>query len=135
MKKILFGLAFTLGVFAFSNAQEIQITNHKNNTVDYGDVVKGSDGKQVVKFKNVGTQPLIIKNVQSTCGCTVPSWPKEPILPGKKGEIVVTYNTNNVGPFHKQITINSNDVKVAALPVKITGTVLASDPNAKTVKK
>ncbi|WP_286491945.1 DUF1573 domain-containing protein [Empedobacter brevis] len=76
---------FTFGQFD----PKIQFTP-KDNTIDYGLVIKGEDdGIRVFKFKNTGNQPLIIKNVKSTCGCLVPSQPTEPILPGKRSKIVV----------------------------------------------
>ena len=54
-------------------------------TIDYGSVSIGSNGDKVFVFKNIGTQPLIISNIQSSCGCTVPKKPEKPIMPGEKG--------------------------------------------------
>ena len=76
--------------------------------IDYGAIEKGSDVLHVFKFKNIGKSPLIIANVKGSCGCTVPSAPKEPIMPGATGEIKVKYDTNRVGPISKTITITSN---------------------------
>ena len=67
-------------------------------------------------------EPLILSNVTSSCGCTVPTWPQEPILPGKSDVIKVTYNTNNVGPINKTITVTSN-AKTSRLVLSIKGTV------------
>lgn len=127
MKKFVLSSAFLLGTFIFSNAQEIKITNYENNTVDYGNVNKGSNGKRIIKIQNVGDKPLIISNINTSCGCTVPQWTTEPIAPGKKGEITVTYNTSNVGRFSRTITISSNDEKKPNLPVRIEGVVLAPE--------
>lgn len=129
MKKFVLSSAFLLGAFIFSNAQEIKITNFENNTVDYGNVNKGSNGKRIIKIQNVGDKPLIISNINTSCGCTVPQWTTEPIAPGKKGEITVTYNTSNVGRFSRTITISSNDEKKPNLPVRIEGVVLAPETN------
>lgn len=129
MKKFVLSSAFLLGAYIFSNAQEIKITNYENNTVDYGNVNKGSNGKRIIKIQNVGDKPLIISNINTSCGCTVPQWTTEPIAPGKKGEITVTYNTSNVGRFSRTITISSNDVKKPNLPVRIEGVVLAPETN------
>ncbi|WP_303811049.1 DUF1573 domain-containing protein [Apibacter mensalis] len=129
MKKFVLSSAFLLGAFIFSNAQEIKITNYENNTVDYGNVNKGSNGKRIIKIQNVGDKPLIISNINTSCGCTVPQWTTEPIAPGKKGEITVTYNTSNVGRFSRTITISSNDEKKPNLPVRIEGVVLAPETN------
>jgi len=76
--------------------------------VDYGAIEKGSEGVYDFKFKNIGKSPLIISNVKGSCGCTVPSAPKEPIMPGTSGVIKVKYDTNRVGPISKTITITSN---------------------------
>lgn len=134
MKKFVLSSAFLLGAFIFSNAQEIKIINYENNTVDYGNVNKGSNGKRIIKIQNVGDKPLIISNINTSCGCTVPQWTTEPIAPGKKGEITVTYNTSNVGRFSRTITISSNDEKKPNLPVRIEGVVLAPETNPGTDK-
>jgi hypothetical protein len=76
---------------------------------NFGDIHQGDVVTQVFKFKNTGKAPLIISNVLVTCGCTVPVWPKEPILPGKKGEISATFNSaGKMGAQNKVITIQSN---------------------------
>lgn len=101
----------------------------KDNTIDYGKVYKDTDsGIRTFEFKNTGDAPLIITNVQSTCGCTVPSKPKEPIAPGKTGKIEVKYNMNP-GPIRKTITVESNAVNVEGgrVPIKIKGEVLVRE--------
>ncbi len=87
------------------NAQEFKF---EKELIDYGTISKGSDGERIFVFKNIGDKPLIIKNVQSSCGCTVPEKPEKPIMPGSKGEIKVSYDTKRVGGFSKTITIFSN---------------------------
>ena len=98
----------------------------KDNTIDYGTVNKEDDnGIRVFEFTNTGDAPLIITNVQSTCGCTVPSKPTEPILPGKTGKIEVKYNMHT-GPIRKTITVESNAVNVddGRVAIKIKGEVV-----------
>ena len=98
----------------------------KDNTVDYGTVNKEDDnGIRSFEFTNTGDVPLIISNVQSTCGCTVPSKPTEPILPGKTGKIEVKYNMNP-GPIRKTITVESNAVNTenGRIAIKIKGDVI-----------
>ncbi len=98
----------------------------KDETIDYGEIVKGSDGVRVFEFTNTGDAPLVISDVKSSCGCTIPKKPEAPILPGKTGEIQVKYDTNRVGPIRKAITVTSNaDTPTKVL--KIKGTVLAED--------
>jgi hypothetical protein len=126
MKKFILSSVLVLGVFILGNAQEIKIINYDDNTVEYGSIEKGSDGKRIIKIQNVGDKPLIISNIHTSCGCTVPKWPAEPIAPGKKGEITVTYNTSIAGRFSRTITIASNDVKSPSFPVRIQGTVTSS---------
>lgn len=102
-----------------------------DNTIDYGTVSKESDnGIRIFEFTNTGDAPLIIKNVQSSCGCTVPSKPKDPILPGQTGKIEVKYNMNP-GPIRKTITVESNAINVenGFVALKIKGTVLTPKEN------
>ncbi|HSM64323.1 MAG TPA: DUF1573 domain-containing protein [Gillisia sp.] len=121
-------LLFILTGFSTAIAQNAAKFEFKSEVIDYGDIEKGSDGVKVFQFKNIGTEPLIIKNVYSSCGCTVPTWTKAAIAPGKSGEIEVKYDTNRVGPIRRTITIYSNaDEPTKA--VKIKGRVL--DPNEK----
>ena len=80
----------------------------ENETIDYGTIAHNSEGKREFVFVNNGNKPLIISNTQGSCGCTVPVTPKEPIMPGKKGVIVVKYATDRVGAFSKTVTVTSN---------------------------
>lgn len=130
MKKILTFIA--IAAFGFtSQAQtgaKIEFKD-KDNTIDYGTVTKDNDsGIRTFEFKNTGDAPLIITNVQSTCGCTVPTKPTEPILPGKTGKIDVKYNMNP-GPIRKTITVESNAVNYEGgkVPLKIKGTVIVPE--------
>ena len=114
-----------IGLISFTvNAQaEIEF---KSVTIDYGTIEKGSDGVRVFEFTNTGNEPLIISDVKSSCGCTIPSKPKDPILPGKTGEIKVKYDTNRVNPIRKTITVLSN-AKTPTVALKIKGLVV--DPS------
>lgn len=101
----------------------------KSDTVDYGTVTKEDDnGLRVFEFKNTGDAPLIIKEVKSTCGCTVPSWPKDPIAPGKSGKIEVKYNMG-LGPIRKTITVQSNasNYTDGVVPLKLKGEVVKKE--------
>lgn len=80
-------------------------------TYDFGTLKEGPVAEHVFEFTNAGNEPLIIQNASASCGCTTPEWPKEPILPGKKGKIMVRYNTQGrVGQFNKEVYIQSNAV-------------------------
>lgn len=116
---LLFISLMTLGVNAQEKVAKIEFTT---DTVDYGEIEKGSDGVRVFEFKNTGTAPLIISKVSSSCGCTIPKKPEAPIMPGESGEIQVKYDTNRPGVFRKAITVLSNaDTPTTIL--KIKGTV------------
>ncbi len=91
---------------------------------DYGTVVQGSDATCEFKFTNTGKEPLILQKPQSSCGCTVPTWPQEPVLPGKSDVIKVTYATHNVGPINKTVTVTSN-AKTSRVVLSIKGNVIA----------
>lgn len=108
------------------NAPEIKFDN---TTLDFGTVVKADEKAATREFKfiNTGKSPLIISSCRGSCGCTVPTCPTEPILPGGKGSISVHYDVNRVGPFTKTVTVTSN-AKNANETLKITGTV--NDPDA-----
>ena len=124
------------------NAQDVKSSNNtKENTVaempangpvikfteqthNYGTIQKGGDGNCEFTFTNEGNEPLILSNVKASCGCTVPTWTKEPIMPGKTGTIKVRYNTNGaVGRFEKTITVTSNAINAARLTLKIKGEI------------
>lgn len=123
-KSILF---LFIGLLALSvSAQETAKIEFKAETLDYGLIEQGSDGVRVFEFTNTGSSPLIISKVSSSCGCTIPKKPEDPILPGDTGEIQVKYDTKRVGPIRKAITVISNaDTPTKVL--KIKGEVKAAD--------
>ena len=123
MKKLLLSIVLISG-FTLGNAQNV-ITNDASKTVestnatidfvskvmDYGTIEHNADGARKFVFTNNGTEPLLIKNAKGSCGCTVPTWPREPIAPGVTAEIGVKYATNRVGKFTKTITLTTNASK------------------------
>ena len=77
--------------------------------IDYGEIKKGSDPLRKALFTNTGTEPLIIKIARGSCGCTVPTWPKDPIAPGGTGEIMVEFSSKGkLGPQSKTVTLTAN---------------------------
>lgn len=101
------------------NAPEISFDTE---VIDYGNIEKGANGVREFKFTNSGKTPLIISNAKGSCGCTVPTWPKEPIKPGEDGVIRVKYDTNRPGPINKSVTITSN-AKTPTKVLRIKGNV------------
>ena len=123
MKKVLLSLALVTG-FTLVNAQNVitadapkteESTNvtidFVSKVVDYGMIEHNADGARKFVFTNNGTEPLLIKNAKGSCGCTVPTWPREAIAPGATAEIGVKYATNRVGKFTKTITLTTNASK------------------------
>ena len=107
--KHLFSIAFVLFLTFNLNAQDQKPQfKFEKEMINYGKIAQNSNGKRVFVFTNVGKSPLVITKVQASCGCTVPKKPKDPIMPGEKGEIEVSYDTKRVGGFSKAITIYSN---------------------------
>lgn len=126
MKKFLLIIIVFLNFPLFAQTGPKIEFKDKDNTIDYGTVNKEDDnGIRAFEFTNTGDEPLIIINVQSTCGCTVPTKPTEPILPGKTGKIEVKYNMNT-GPIRKTITVESNAINVeeGRVAIKIKGEVI-----------
>ncbi len=97
-----------IGTNAQNNSDSTVVITFNETTHDYGTVQLGGDGTCFFKFTNPGKTPLILNGVQASCGCTAPEWTKEPVQPGKEGQIKITYNTNIPGGFQKSITVHSN---------------------------
>lgn len=126
MKKLVLIALFALVGYGVQAQAEIKF---KKETIDYGKIAKGSDGVRVFEFTNTGNKPLVIEDVKSSCGCTVPKKPNGPIAPGESSTIQVKYDTKRVGPIRKTVTVYSNATeKIKAL--KIKGEVL---PDGKSV--
>jgi hypothetical protein len=127
MKKILVLLSLFL-VSSFNGFSQSEGPNieFESTVVDYGEILKGSNGIRVFTFTNTGDSPLEISKVYSSCGCTIPKKPEAPIAPGEKGEIQVKYDTNRLGPIRKTITVNSNDTATPIVSLKIKGKVADS---------
>jgi hypothetical protein len=98
----------------------------ESETIDYGTIPHNADGKREFVFTNNGNKPLIISNAQGSCGCTVPTWPKEPIAPGAKGVIGVKYATDRVGAFTKTVTLTTNVTEPTKV-LTIKGNVLPDE--------
>ena len=104
----------------------------ENETIDYGTIQQHSNGERQFVFTNNGSEPLVISSTQGSCGCTVPTTPKDPIPPGEKGVIGVKYATDRVGPFTKNVTVKSNAKGNETKVITIKGNVLAVDKPAAT---
>ncbi len=103
------------------NGPEITFKTLNHN---FGEIYYGSDGNFNFEFTNTGNEPLILTKPRSSCGCTIPHWPKEPILPGESSAIKVTYNTHRNGAFNKTVTVYSNALKNKTVVLRIKGKVV-----------
>jgi hypothetical protein len=126
MKKPILFILLIFAPLALSAQASGPMISFDMETIDYGDITKGSNGVRTFTFENTGDAPLDIQGVRSSCGCTIPKKPEAPIEPGKKGEITVRYDTNRVGIFRKTITVNTNVSNAAIIALKIKGNVLAN---------
>jgi hypothetical protein len=127
MKKLLVYLVVFVGFNSI--AQSGAKIEFKEETINYGEVEKGKDnGLRVFEFTNTGDAPLLISNAKSSCGCTVPEWPKEAIAPGKNGKISVQYNMSP-GPISKTISVETNAVNKPGgmVALRIKGTVIVKE--------
>src|SRR6478735_2854945 len=130
MKKFLVFIA-VLGLMAPALAQEAStkangpVISFEKKTHDFGDIFQGDKVEETFKFTNTGNEPLIITDVRVTCGCTTKSYPKEPIQPGGKSEIVVAFNSaGKMGHQDKTVTVVSNAVNADGALIKFTANVL-----------
>ena len=129
MKKIITILFIGLVGLSINAQDKVAKIEFKSDTIDYGTIEKGSNGVRVFEFTNTGNAPLIISNVTSSCGCTIPKKPDSPILPGKTGQIEVKYDTNRVSPIRKTITVISN-AETPTVALKIKGEVVNSNSSS-----
>ncbi|THD66367.1 DUF1573 domain-containing protein [Robertkochia marina] len=123
MKKLLMLLIVGLTYFSVSAQEKVAKIEFKSDVIDYGEIARNSDGIRVFEFTNTGNAPLIISKVTSSCGCTIPKKPEEPIMPGESGQIEVKYDTDRVGHIRKTIMVTSN-ADTPKVPLKIKGKVL-----------
>lgn len=138
MKKLIFFLAFIAGsTAAFSQVTatapaapraDVAVPTFVAQSFDFGKIKQGTPVTHEFRFTNSGAVPMIITNVQASCGCTTPDWSKEPIAPGGEGFIKATYNAASLGAFNKTVTVTAN-VDNGFVQLSIKGEVQASQPN------
>ncbi len=85
------------------------VMTFETTTVDYGTIEQHSERVRFLKFSNTGDAPLLIQTAKGSCGCTVPTWPKEAIMPGESSEIKISYDTKRLGNINKRVTITTNE--------------------------
>lgn len=144
MKKVLLSFGLALATVLSVNAQDAKpqtvavenpnapVMAFETEVIDYGTIEQGADGVREFKFTNKGKEPLIISNAKGSCGCTVPTWPKEPIKPGESSVIKVKYDTKRLGAINKSVTITSNASEERKV-IRIKGNIIA--PKTSPVKE
>lgn len=134
--KLYLMLSFFALVSSFSFAQEKTATDKVGEfsfetvEIDYGKIAQNADGVRVFKFTNTGDAPIVISNAKGSCGCTVPTYPKNVIQPGETGQIDVKYATNRIGAFTKTVTLTSNASEPSKV-LRIKGEVLSPEKEDK----
>ncbi|MPM10238.1 hypothetical protein SDC9_56566 [bioreactor metagenome] len=111
MKRIIFSALLLCLPLIYLGAQNVAsgpVISFEKLTHDFGDVKQGTPVTYDFVFTNTGKEPLLLSEPRSSCGCTVPSYPKEPIMPGQKKSIKITFDAEKAGPFNKQVNILSN---------------------------
>jgi hypothetical protein len=130
----IFALLFSAVSFAQTNNAQTKPTNVaafqwlQPETKDFGKIPQGTPVTATFKFKNIGKIPLVISNVQASCGCTTPDYSKAPIAPGETGFVMATYNAASAGSFYKNVTVTAN-VEGGSVVLYLKGEVEAKSPN------
>jgi len=130
MKHVILSLSMVLfmalGVVAQDGTAAGPAIEFEKEVHDYGTMKQHGDASTEFKFTNTGTEPLIISNAKGSCGCTVPQWPKEPIMPGQTSSIKVKYDSKRLGPINKSVTITSNASNSPTKVIRIKGNIEAA---------
>jgi hypothetical protein len=122
MKRICFSFLFSTLQYLSGQA----LLSFEAETLLLGKIPEGPSFEILFHFKNIGKSPLIISNVQSSCGCVVVSWPSKPIMPQENGTIVAHFlSKGRIGYFHKNITVHSNDSTHVLMPLFFKGEIVA----------
>lgn len=141
MKKsvlLTFALVLFFGTLSFAQSTQQPATTKpaataifqwlQPETKDFGKIPQGTPVTATFKFKNTGKIPLVISNVQASCGCTTPNYSREPIAPNETGFIMATYNAANPGTFNKNVTVTAN-VEGGSVVLYLKGEVAATSSN------
>ncbi len=127
--KTIFSLFVALFVFVSVGHAQKGVAKFSKETHDFGKVEQGKPVTYKFEFKNTGTDPLVISDAQASCGCTKPTFSREPIMPGQTGTVSATFNAASAGPFNKSVTVTTN-AEVAQTVLILKGEVVAAKETA-----
>jgi hypothetical protein len=96
-----------------SDQPEKPVPEWNNTTHDFGEIEYNIPVKAEFEFKNPTLEPLLVSSVKASCGCTVADYPKNPVKPGEKAKVTVTYNARNIGQFRKSVRVSFNKTGTA----------------------
>lgn len=119
-------------------AQKPTGLSFKEETHNFGDIEKGKPVTHEFTFKNTSKETILITAVKASCGCTTPTWSKDPIKPGESGSVTATYNAANPGSFTKTVTVTTNDTdqnKILVIKGKVNGETAPAPAAAPAVKQ
>ena len=131
MKKTILMAAIALSMATHAQPEVVSgpALSIASDTYDFGTIEYKSEGTCTFTVTNTGSEPLIISDCKKSCGCTTPSCPNTPIMPGESATITLKYDTSRVGPFNKSVTVTSNAVNQPVKVIHMKGTV-KPDPNS-----
>ena len=98
-----------------NDQKKVPVMSFEKSEHDFGTIEQGTPQETIFKFTNTGDAPLIITDAKSSCGCTVPNPPKDPIAPGDSGEMLVKFNGSGQNQVTKTITVTANTAKGSEL--------------------
>lgn len=141
--KTIFSLFVALFVFVAVGYAQKGVMKFAKETHDFGKVEQGKPVTYVFEFKNTGSEPVVINDAVASCGCTKPSFSREPVMPGKTGNVSATFNAASAGQFTKTVTVTSNAeagqavlyLKGEVVAQKEAATAASPAPEIKTTKK
>ncbi len=132
-KSLLTTVCICLSMWLFAQDANISgpIISWEETSFDFGDIPQGQKIEHTFSFTNSGTEPLIITNVEVTCGCTTPKgWPRDPIMPGGKSQLTVSFDsTGRIGRQNKVVTVTSNSVGTTNQVMIVVNVLEKAQPN------
>lgn len=126
LSTMLMALLLSIGELCQAQTKNTPIAEFDMVSYDFGEILQGKETEVIFTVTNKGDIPLIIEDINVSCGCMLIDWAKDPILPGQSSKIIVKYNTNIVGSIKRSIVVNTNDRRNDRILLMLTGDVVSS---------